>query len=134
MPTPQNGQTHSNNSSPICRRIVWVYLTILWSWRLKGQVKIIIYENISLRQHSFDLAHSCNFKSYRGIPRVNSNRFDRKHFFFAFCHFIVSSSVPGLRNNKLRKLEISLSLFRIFHPINGFIAPTVRRFNQTDTC
>ena len=31
-----NGQTHSNNSSAICRRIVWVCLTILWDWRLKG--------------------------------------------------------------------------------------------------
>ena len=33
---PQNGKTHSNNSSAICRRIVWVCLTILWGWRLKG--------------------------------------------------------------------------------------------------
>ena len=31
----QNGQTHSNNSSANCRRIVWVYLTILWDWHLK---------------------------------------------------------------------------------------------------
>ena len=37
-PTPQNGQTHSNNSSANCRRIVWVCLTILWAWRLKGSV------------------------------------------------------------------------------------------------
>ena len=29
-PIPQNGQTHSNNSSAICRQIVWVCLTILW--------------------------------------------------------------------------------------------------------
>ena len=34
--TPQNGQTHSNNSLAISRRIVWVFLTILWGWRLKG--------------------------------------------------------------------------------------------------
>ena len=34
--TPQNGQTHSNNSSANCRRIVWVCLTVLWVWRLKG--------------------------------------------------------------------------------------------------
>ena len=27
----QNGQTHSKNSSTICRRIVWVCLTILWT-------------------------------------------------------------------------------------------------------
>ena len=27
--TPQNVQTHSNNSSSICRRIVWMCLTIL---------------------------------------------------------------------------------------------------------
>ena len=32
---PQNGQTHSNNSSEISRRIVWVCLTILWNWHLK---------------------------------------------------------------------------------------------------
>ena len=32
---PQNGQTHSNNSSEIRRRIVWVCLTILWNWHLK---------------------------------------------------------------------------------------------------
>ena len=36
MPTPQNGQTHSNNSSAICQRIVWVGLIIIWDWRLKG--------------------------------------------------------------------------------------------------
>ena len=34
-PIPQNGQTHSNNSWAICRRIVWVCLTILSNWRLK---------------------------------------------------------------------------------------------------
>ena len=34
---PQNGQTHSNNLSAICRRIVWVCLTILWNWCLKGK-------------------------------------------------------------------------------------------------
>ena len=38
MPIPQNAQTHSHNSSTICRRIVWVCLTILWNWRLKGKV------------------------------------------------------------------------------------------------
>ena len=36
VPISQNDQTHSNNSSAICRRIVWVCLTILWDWRLKG--------------------------------------------------------------------------------------------------
>ena len=35
-PIPQNGQTHSNNSSEICQRIVWVCLIILWNWRVKG--------------------------------------------------------------------------------------------------
>ena len=30
------GQTHSNNSSWNCRRIVWVCLTILWDCGLKG--------------------------------------------------------------------------------------------------
>ena len=35
-PIPEKGQTHSNNSSPICRRIVWVCLTIFWYWRLSG--------------------------------------------------------------------------------------------------
>ena len=34
--TPQNGQAHSNNSSVICRLIVWVCLIILWCWRVKG--------------------------------------------------------------------------------------------------
>ena len=33
---PQNGQTHSNNSSVNYQRIVLVCLTILWGWRLKG--------------------------------------------------------------------------------------------------
>ena len=36
--TPQNGQTHSNNSPANCQGIVWVCLTILWGWRLKGYV------------------------------------------------------------------------------------------------
>ena len=35
-PTPQNGQTHSKNESANHGRIVWVCLTMLWSWRLKG--------------------------------------------------------------------------------------------------
>ena len=35
-PIPQNDQTHSNNSSAICRRIIWVCLTILWIWCLKS--------------------------------------------------------------------------------------------------
>ena len=26
----------ANNSSAICRQIVWACLTILWDWRLKG--------------------------------------------------------------------------------------------------
>ena len=34
---------HSNNSSAICRRIFWVCLTILWSWRLKGQALLIYF-------------------------------------------------------------------------------------------
>ena len=32
----KNDQTHSKNSSPICRWIVWVCLNILWGWRLRG--------------------------------------------------------------------------------------------------
>ena len=32
----QNGRTHSNNSSAICRRNVWVCVPILWDWRSKG--------------------------------------------------------------------------------------------------
>ena len=39
MPIPQNGQIHSNNLSAICQPIVWVWLTILWNWRLKGEMK-----------------------------------------------------------------------------------------------
>ena len=35
-PISQNGQTYSTNSSANCRRIVWVRLTILWDWCLKG--------------------------------------------------------------------------------------------------
>lgn len=32
-PTAQNGQAHSK---AVCGQIVWVSLTILWGWRLKG--------------------------------------------------------------------------------------------------
>ena len=35
-PIPQNCQTHSNNLSVNCRRIVWVCLTILWDWHLNN--------------------------------------------------------------------------------------------------
>ena len=43
-PTPQNGQIQSNKSSAIFRQIVWVCLTILLVWRLKGYNKArIIY-------------------------------------------------------------------------------------------
>ena len=37
MPTPQNYQTHSNNLSANCWRIVWVCLTILSNWRWYGE-------------------------------------------------------------------------------------------------
>ena len=33
---PQNGQTQSSKSSANSRQIVWVCLTILWGWHLKG--------------------------------------------------------------------------------------------------
>ena len=36
-PSPQNGQIHSDNSSAISQRIVWVCLTILWGCHWKGQ-------------------------------------------------------------------------------------------------
>ena len=36
MPNQQNGQTHSNNSSAVSWQIIWVCLTILWGWHLKG--------------------------------------------------------------------------------------------------
>ena len=36
VPPSESRQTHSNNSSANCRRIVWVCLTILWGWRLKS--------------------------------------------------------------------------------------------------
>ena len=35
-PISQIGQTHSNNLSAVCRRIVWLCLTILWYWCLRG--------------------------------------------------------------------------------------------------
>ena len=41
-PIQQNCQTYSNNSSAISRRIVWVRLTILWYWRLKGYMRKFI--------------------------------------------------------------------------------------------
>ena len=34
--TSPNDQTHSNSSSANCQQIVWVYLTILWGWRLRS--------------------------------------------------------------------------------------------------
>ena len=38
VPISQNGQARSNNSSAICRQIVWVCLIILWGWCLKGLI------------------------------------------------------------------------------------------------
>ena len=38
-PISKNGQTHANNSSANCWRIVWVCLTILWHCCLKGKGK-----------------------------------------------------------------------------------------------
>ena len=40
---PQNGQTDSNNSSAICRRNVWVCLTIFVKLGLKGLTSISVY-------------------------------------------------------------------------------------------
>ena len=37
MPAPQNYQTHSNNLSANCWRIVWVCLTILSNWRWNAE-------------------------------------------------------------------------------------------------
>ena len=42
---PHNGQTHSNNSLAICRRIVWVCWPFLWGWRLKGYACIPTRKN-----------------------------------------------------------------------------------------
>ena len=36
-PISQNGQTHLNNLLAIYWQIVWVCLTILWDWHLKGK-------------------------------------------------------------------------------------------------
>ena len=36
--SPNPTKTHSNNSSGNCQGIVWVCLTILWNWRLKGLI------------------------------------------------------------------------------------------------
>ena len=36
VPTPRNGQTHSDNLSAIRRRIVWVCFAILWGLHFKG--------------------------------------------------------------------------------------------------
>ena len=47
-PTPQNGETHSNNSSAISQQIVWVCLTILWGWRLKDWVPVYKKTRFSL--------------------------------------------------------------------------------------
>ena len=47
--TPQNGQTLLNNSSAFADKLFELWLTILWGWRLKGQIIviiIIIMENI----------------------------------------------------------------------------------------
>ena len=33
VPTPQNGETYSNNSSVFADELFWVSLTILWGWR-----------------------------------------------------------------------------------------------------
>ena len=40
--TPQNGQTLLNNSSAFADKLFELWLTILWGWRLKGQIIIII--------------------------------------------------------------------------------------------
>ena len=42
----QNSQTHSNNSSANCRRIVWVCLTILWHWHLRVKMHETRFSNI----------------------------------------------------------------------------------------
>ena len=64
---PQNGQTQSNNSSRICRRIVWVCLTILWSWRLKGSIP-----GPKILHQSYFLRAALNSIIYRKMRKISS--------------------------------------------------------------
>ena len=71
MPIPQNGQTHPNNSLAVCRWIVWVCLTILWDWRLKGEG---CYErHWSTRWHMFyQIVVLKNFAKFKKTPVLES--------------------------------------------------------------
>ena len=43
---------HSNNSSANCRRIIWVCLTIMWGWHLKGYY-LKFYNSVLFNKSSF---------------------------------------------------------------------------------
>ena len=65
-----HGQTHSNNSSTVSRRIVWECLTILWVWRLNHQRSCKIFWGNLQKQTFANVLHNIcvlkNFTIFKG--------------------------------------------------------------------
>ena len=79
VPTPQNGQTHSNNLSAICRRIVWVCMIILWNWPLKDKVG---YETLFRNwTPTCYFAYSACYFAYSAPvkPRTSAGKYEHKY-------------------------------------------------------
>ena len=101
--TPQNGQTHSNNLSAICRQIVWVCLTILRGWLLKGSISTIqlfllflktarayiLKKNLMNPFKELNLTRSLRDDSDQPFTSSNSAIYQENHFLICYCYGIV---------------------------------------------
>ena len=70
MPVPQNGQTHSKNSSAICRQIFWLCLTIFFGLALKNLTPADFEVFWQIRKKSFLSVSSLFVKLFKFLPQV----------------------------------------------------------------
>ena len=91
-PISQNGQTHSKSSSSNWRRIVWVCLTILWDWRLKG-----------FKKETLAQVFSCEF------CEISQNTFLTEHFWWLLLLIANFLNLTSCLTLSLRKTHICVS-------------------------
>ena len=88
VPTPQNGQTHTNNSSAFCRQIVWVCLAIFWGWCLKGQGSRNPFHATGLFLYSLKTSERQVFSCFQGEEKKTSGIKCLKKPSWHFCSIV----------------------------------------------
>ena len=94
IPIPQNGQTHSNNSSANCRRIVWVCLAILWNWCLKVK---LVKSHKKTGPHSLSLSLSLEDTFSEGRVKLTPPSIPSNHGNKNMYHIDEKSSFEALQ-------------------------------------